>query len=136
MAQVPGGMDTCAKSGNGNCQRDVDPTYDGSGCDCVPCPNVVLCGQWMPRFFLLCHGGFCFGCATTWGIELDFRTMQDVCSVCLQDCAIGVRHPSECAGGHVFCVACTRQLYWGVDDSSENEEELWGADTRCPVCRS
>lgn len=67
--------DVCTRSGDGNCQRDVDPGYDGAACACVPCPNAKLCGRWMPPFFLWCNDGYCFGCAITWGGGVGLHVM-------------------------------------------------------------
>ena len=135
MVNLAPGADVCARSGDGNCQRDVDPGYDGAACACVPCPNVKLCGRWMPPFFLQCNDGYCFGCAITWGGGLEFVPMTGECSVCLGGVSEGVIHPSRCPGKHVFCVSCTRQMYWGPDSDMHENDSGWVPLQTCPLCR-
>jgi hypothetical protein len=122
--------DVCARSGVANCERDFDEGYDGSQCACVACPNVRLCGRWMPSVFLGCNRGYCTNCAVLWGKTLSFVEMTEECPVCLgQPVGGGVRHPAGC--GHVFCVPCTRRLFYGSGDDDDDDDR----HTECPLCR-
>ena len=125
--------DICAKSGGCNCQRDYDEDYDGTGCACVACPNVKLCGAWMPSAYLANHRGTCVNCAVSWGKALIFVAMTEECSICYNHPEEGVRHPSECAGKHTFCIPCIKLMYWGPEDN--DEENTFTPHVTCPLCR-
>jgi hypothetical protein len=131
--------DVCDKSCGGNCERDFDKKYDGSQCSCVACPNVKLCGSWLPSAFLGCHRGRCMKCAITWDKTLSFVEMTEECPICFNSIVgEGVCHPSDC--DHVFCTQCTKRLYWGLEDEDEYDEDEYESDeqaihTTCPLCR-
>jgi len=85
-------------------------------------------------------------CAVTWGKALEFVTMSEECAICYnepEEAEEGVKHPSDCDGEHVFCITCTKRLYWPgrfVDDdaSLNSEEELAvenSSSSTCPLCR-
>ena len=140
VARLRGGRpmdEICAKSGGGNCQRDFDSEYDGTECGCAACPNVKLCGQWAPSIFFDCHRGTCGDCAVFWGKALTFVAMTEECPICYEQSVDGVRHPSNCAGEHIFCIPCTRRLWWGdaTDSSDESVRDYSVCSNKCPLCR-
>jgi hypothetical protein len=61
--------------------------------------------------------------------------MTGECSVCLGEASEGVIHPSRCPGKHVFCVPCTRQMYWGPDNDVDENNSEWVPLLTCPLCR-
>lgn len=106
---------------DGNCPAERNPSADA--CLCPPCPNHRLCGMYyIPQVYLDIHRGTCGNCAASFGKALSFVEEEFECSVCREGHPVGIRHPSNCI--HVFCIDCTRHLFWG--DETEVDPRDYG----------
>ena len=87
------------------------PNYNGENCNCIKCPNFILCRYLHPvrRGSWGSPGQLCYKCYYAFNIKLDFVSSVD-CGVCLDSNVPGCKHPSGC--GHSFCLGCTRELFW------------------------
>lgn len=146
---------------DGNCPAENNE--DPSACVCPPCPNSRLCGMHhIPPVYLEIHRGTCGNCAAIFGKALSFVEEEFECPVCLENRPVGIRHPSNCS--HIFCVDCTRRLFWASENdidpedygftgnssladwfetegaqqymlALEEEDDNFECDERCPLCR-
>jgi len=134
-------MSNC--TGNGDCltqtinentygkYADFTCMYD---CKALPCPNVSVCGAWVPKWLLgLKRSGVCIGCDCKFQKKLDTVETTD-CPVCLET-KPGVVMP-KCT--HSMCVDCFKRCMYGAPDEPEpqfpyseeveNEWEMGGRD--------
>lgn len=79
------------------------------GCTLTECPNFTFCQNKSPVWLLAAHGGRCYACNITFGIDLTMSTsIQAECPICMEEVSAMIKMPS-CS--HEFCVVCLRRLY-------------------------
>ena len=110
--------------GNGDCltQTTNCNTYGKApgwsctyNCTPLPCPNVSVCGTWIPKWILeLKRSGVCISCDSQFHKKLDTVETTD-CPVCLET-KPGVVMP-KCT--HSMCVDCFKRCMYGAPDEPE-----------------
>jgi hypothetical protein len=102
-------------SGDGSCLEQTDTecgykTYDDYTCvhRCQPiaCPNVKVCGDRSPAWYLRCHGGRCHGCKMNLGKDLTFPAEDQECPICFETKPSVVQPNCD----HSVCIECFKRM--------------------------
>ena len=85
----------------------------GYNCKAIPCPNVEICGQWGPKWYLrLRNSKVCLHCDMYFTKKLDF--VEDMeCPMCFETTRCVVQ--PNCT--HVTCVDCFKRCWNGEMDT-------------------
>ncbi len=122
--------------GDGRClsQTDDIEVYErSSDCmyNCSPqkCPNFELCNTTGPKYYFLCHEGYCTGCHISFGNKtLEIRDTTESCVICFDTKGRELKFPAGCE--HWFCIPCSRDMiFW-----DETRHTLSPVPYGCPPC--
>ena len=96
-------------------------------CKLHQCPNYLLCQSKVPQRELNCHDNRCQSCNMSFGQNLIFIVVNEICPCCFEDSFIFVRNP-DCSSG--VCVLCFQQSHDDHINTLNNLNDLY----KCPLC--
>lgn len=84
--------------------------YDNGSEIGIKCKNFNLCKNYIPDWWFDCKGTYlCTNCDGIFGIELNFREIDEECPICLEKSKYQAQFPS-CP--HWFCTKCLKKLFF------------------------